>query len=100
MELRTWERIKTLPGWNGLNPSWKISIPSPRGVDLRLSSVQNGNRSGNHCSMWIAKEEFSYRAIYKQRGQIRVNIWNSSPEVIQLTPKAILVNIFCLGSEG
>ena len=27
-------------------------------------------------------------------GQLRVNIWNSSPEVIQLTPKAILVNIF------
>ena len=27
-------------------------------------------------------------------GQLRVNVWNSSHEVIQLTPKAILVNIF------
>ena len=27
-------------------------------------------------------------------GQIRVNVWNSSPEVVQLTPKAILVNVF------
>ena len=27
-------------------------------------------------------------------GQIRINIWNSNPEVMQLTPKTILVNIF------
>ena len=27
-------------------------------------------------------------------GQVRINIWNSNPEVMQLTPKTILVNIF------
>ena len=27
-------------------------------------------------------------------GQIRINIWNSNLEVMQLTPKTILVNIF------